>query len=222
MPRSLITMLTLTAIVGCEQPNAAIENAVEPSSSDGSPTITPAASGCSDPRGVASGTIVSVRDSVDLRSGPSPTAAKLVNEKATEVMGETQFQTADNTTKLLEVCRKGKWAEVEMIEPEWLAGRRGWVPVSSVRSIGEDSSGERKYVEADFYWEEDTRAHKAELTAAVNQVVRENQQCKTVDPGTLARSRNRGSVSDPVYFVTCNGPDGEVFNVWFKRDGSSA
>lgn len=162
---------------------------------------------------------VTVSRSVDLRASPSTSSERLVNERATEITGETHYQAVDNTTRLIETCRAGEWSQVQMVEPAWLAGRKGWIPAAELRSIEADTSGERQYVEADFYWDSETRRYRHQLTAAINRIVRENQRCVTIDPGTLSRSRNRGNSSNPVFFITCNSGS-DVFNVWFRLDGS--
>lgn len=81
----------------------------------------------------------------------------------------------------------------------------------------EGKQAKSDYVEAEFYWDDDTSAYKPQLVAAVNRIVRENDNCLTVDTGTLSKSVDRGTAANPVYFITCNGPDDLPFNVWFER-----
>lgn len=176
---------------------------------------------CAQAGGISKNEIVTVNQSVELRAQPSANSAKLVNEQATEIMGETHYQTVDHTTRLRETCREGNWSQVAMLEPEWLAGRAGWIPSGELRTIETDSAGKREYVEADFYWDDDTENYKQQLTAAVNRIVRENNRCETVDPGTMSRAGARGTPSDPVFFITCNSGS-NVFNVWFRLNGNEA
>ena len=34
-------------------------------------------------------------------------------------------------------------------------------------------------------------------------------------------SGSRGTAKDPVFFITCNGPDDQPFNVWFEPEDAS-
>ena len=129
--------------------------------------------------------------------------------------------------------RPFKWAH-----PKWKRGHYAAMAVIltviwfvMLISAGSESGGgdaeveaeaARNYVEGDFYWDEDTSAYKPQLVAAVNRIVRENDKCLSVDPGTLSKSVDRGTAANPVYFVTCNGPDDLPFNVWFERDDAAS
>lgn len=170
--------------------------------------------------GIATGDEVAVTKDVGLRSGPSLKSDRVINEKATSVLGYTEYQAVDNTERLKELCRQKAWSKVQVVEPSWLANVVGWVPVSALRSIERDSSGRRTYVEADFPWDRDTSRYKPQLVAAVNRIVRENERCPTIDPGTLMRSPNRGTDAKPVFFVTCAHPT-MPFNVWFEPSDAS-
>ena len=161
--------------------------------------------------GIATGETVAVKELTSLRLSPSAAADELVNENATRVLGERTPVTVSPSSTLKELCRQAEWSLVQIVE---LDHPPGWVPVSALRQIEKDATGSRVYVEADFFWDDDTTPFKSDLVQVVNRIVRENERCKSVDPGTLAKSGNRGTKSDPVFFVTCNGA--EPFNVWFK------
>jgi len=164
--------------------------------------------------GIVTNDEVSVTGSVDLRSKPSDKADKLINEKLSSALGSQEPQQIDNSERLREVCRQKDWSKVQVLEPDWLTHVNGWVPVKSLRAIQRDQSGKRTYVEADFTWDADTSPYKPKLVAAVNRIVRENDRCPTIDPGTLSKSGNRGTKAKPVFFVTCQGE--QPFNVWFE------
>lgn len=164
--------------------------------------------------GIVTNDEVSVSGSIDLRDKPSSSADKVINEKASSILGTTEYQQVDNSERLREVCRQKDWSKVQVLEPDWLTDVNGWVPVKSLRTIQRDSSGRRTYAEADFTWDKDTEAYKPKLVAAVNRIVRENNRCPTIDPGTLSKSGNRGTKGKPVFYVTCQG--GQPFNVWFE------
>ena len=165
--------------------------------------------------GIATGDEVAVKEETELRATPSTTGERIINEKASSVMEETQYHQLDQTERLKELCRQKEWSKIQVIEPDWLTHVVGWVPVAALRPIERDRSGERTYVESDFYWDEHTTPFKEPLIANVNKIVRENDRCESVDPGTLSRSGDRSRPGNPVFFITCNNDRGP-FNVWFE------
>ena len=78
----------------------------------------------------------------------------------------------------------------------------------------------RVFVEADFYWDDDTSAFKPQIIAVVNKISRENVNCPDPDPQSVAKS-DRSSPNAPVFFVTC-GSGMDVFNVWFSPDDAKS
>jgi hypothetical protein len=164
--------------------------------------------------GISTGDEVSIKGESPLYDAPD--GNRVVNEKATAALGKTHYQQVDNSERLKEVCRTQKWSKVQVLEPSWLTDVVGWVPVSALRSIELDAGGARRYVAADFTWDKDTESHKARLVAAVNRIARENANCASIDPGTLAKSPSRSKAGKPVFFITCNSPKGQPFNVWFE------
>lgn len=164
--------------------------------------------------GIVTNDEFSVNGSVDLRSKPSESSKKIVNEKASSILHTTEYQQVDYSERLKEVCRQKDWSKIQVLEPDWLTDVTGWVPVKALRAIQRDSTGKRTYVEADFSWDRDSDAFKPKLVAAVNRIVRENARCPTVDPGTLSKSGPRSKPGKPVFYVTCQGE--QPFNVWFE------
>lgn len=64
----------------------------------------------------------------ELRTGPSDTARKLINQKATSILGHTEYASIDDTTRVHEECTKGDWSWVRVVKPEWLGDTyRGWI-----------------------------------------------------------------------------------------------
>ena len=171
--------------------------------------------------GIATGDEVAVTGDIDLRAAPSGSAKRVINERATEILHETYYHSVDQTERLKELCRQKNWSKVQVVEPASLNYVMGWVPVSALRSIERDASGTRNYVESDFTWDAETASYKAALVANVNKIVRENERCESVDPGTLSRSGNKGTRGKPVFFITCN-TGADVFNVWFEPGDAAA
>lgn len=164
--------------------------------------------------GIVTNDEFSVTGSVDLRSKPSNSAVKIVNEKASSIIHTTEYQQVDYSERLKEVCRQKDWSKIQVLEPDWLTHVTGWVPVKALRAIQRDRSGTRTYVEADFSWDKDSEAFKPKLVAAVNRIVRENAHCPIVDPGTLSKSGARSRPGNPVFYVTCQSE--QPFNIWFE------
>jgi len=214
MKNDWIALSCLALMVpGCDQPS---EN-----SERGRGTDAPIFSGLSEAGakpcehgGIATGEEVSISGESPLYDGPN--GKRVVNEKATSVLGTTHYQQVDNSERLKELCRTQKWSKVQVLEPSWLTDVVGWVPVSALRAIERDAGGARRYVEADFTWEKDTSPHKARLVAAVNRIARENANCTSIDLGTLSKSPSRSKSGKPVFFITCNSPNDQPFNVWFE------
>lgn len=68
---------------------------------------------------------VAVSHETPLLSTWGETGERIVNQKATNVMGETQYQQVDQTERLRETCRQGQWSKVAVLEPEWLTEVEG-------------------------------------------------------------------------------------------------
>lgn len=165
--------------------------------------------------GITSNELAAVNAEFELRTGPSRSADRIKNEKASAAIGETMYQNIDNSTTVRRLCKGKNWSEVQIAEPSWLSSVRGWAPNSVLREIERDESGGRVYESRDFTWDADTRRYKSQIVAAVNKIVRENDRCKTIDPATVAKSSGRSQPGKPVFFVTCN-EGASAFNVWFE------
>ncbi len=177
-----------------------------------SPGLVPSACG---EGGLALMDEVTVSDSQELYAAPD--GERIINEKATAALGETHYQQVDYSQRLRRTCAQEGWTEIEVLTPEWLKGNRGWVRADAIRVIENDDSDKRIFVEADFYWDDDTSRFKPQIVAIVNRITRENEKCGEIDPSTVALSSSRSKPGKPVFFVTC-GTGASVFNVWFSPD----
>jgi hypothetical protein len=74
----------------------------------------------------------------------------------------------------------------------------------------------RTFTEKDFYFSKKEKPYKSVIVQGVNKVHREHPGCNVIDPGSASLSKEKGSKSNPVFFVTC-GEGTNVFNVWFSK-----
>ncbi|HEL3179386.1 MAG: hypothetical protein J0L89_08380 [Xanthomonadales bacterium] len=163
----------------------------------------------------ADGAVVNVlgKDGHDLRNAPD--GERIVNEKATRVLGSTQYQTIDNSTKVQIQCLDGDWARVQITDPEWLKEHSGWVLRSALAAPLKPGEV-REFTDADFDWDKHTQRDKTAIIKAVNRIHREDPRCKEhIYPSLVGRSadetKKRGK---PVYFVNC-GTGAQTVNVYF-------
>ncbi|MEN2436603.1 hypothetical protein AAH994_14395 [Weeksellaceae bacterium A-14] len=68
-----------------------------------------------------------------LREGPGTKYKKLINQKATEIIGETQFMEVDNSCTVSIEEEKDGWAKIRVVDPPHLtATHSGWIPLKSI------------------------------------------------------------------------------------------
>lgn len=75
----------------------------------------------------------------------------------------------------------------------------------------------RVFAEDEFYWDKYNRAYKDIIIKGVNKVFRDNSRCHSLDPQTATKSSNKGTKTDPVFYVTCETKEGDVFNAFFSK-----
>ena len=70
--------------------------------------------------------------------GPGLKYAKLVNEKATEMLDEIQYCVVDNSVRVVLLEEQQGWKKIRIVEPEWLRDTHvGWVPANIIVSLKE-------------------------------------------------------------------------------------
>lgn len=71
---------------------------------------------------------------VVVRSGPGENHDKIINKKATEALGETNYCEVDNSVKIIIEETKGEWTKIKVVEPDWLSEtHNGWIPTSNIQ-----------------------------------------------------------------------------------------
>jgi hypothetical protein len=83
---------------------------------------------------VTVGSTYDIVRSIDLRDGPGEKYPKKINQKASDVLRRVDYLSVapSTTVKVLDV--KGKWAEIQVTEPAFLADtHRGWIPLAAIK-----------------------------------------------------------------------------------------
>lgn len=154
---------------------------------------------------------------VYIQKSPGSGGERLINEKATAVLGTTKYLQIDNSTTVREECSEDGWSRVAVTDPDWLRDSHiGWVPSSALRGRVVDQAGKEVFTEADFLWDQTIEPYKEIIIAGVNKVHRENSRCTAIDASSAYISSSRGTPADPVFFVTC-GEGFNAFNVFFSK-----
>lgn len=74
-------------------------------------------------------------EDIPIRVAPGEKSEKLVNEKATNALGETQYCEVDYSTKVEVLETTDDWSKIKVVEPEWLYETHvGWIPSNYLMS----------------------------------------------------------------------------------------
>jgi hypothetical protein len=150
-------------------------------------------------------------DEVPMLVAPAATASSVINQRATSVMGTTQYRTLNSDYGLLGLCRVPGYVQVKIIEAdgnpvEW---ETGWIEERYLRKelTAEENAGLYWNVAADSSLSE---VEKESVKQAALRVLREDPNCQRIVDG--ARSTTRPGK----FYVTCKGSrPGGTYNVWF-------
>lgn len=148
-----------------------------------------------------------------VRQAPQKNAPRLLNEKATAVLGQKHYHQIDSSVQVRALCQHQGWTKIQIVEPSWLTHVVGWV---ESKSLDVPTSGPRTISAEDIYWDKGTAKHKVMIVSALNRIHREDPRCKQIDPGSVSRSQ-KSTPAKPLFFVTC-GSGIDVVNVFFSED----
>ena len=74
-----------------------------------------------------------IRDS-QLLNGPSATATKIINQKATKALGTTHFLSIDTSCTIKVLALQNGWAQIAVVEPDYLAAtHKGWISAAVIK-----------------------------------------------------------------------------------------
>lgn len=154
---------------------------------------------------------------IPLRTSPSESAPRVVNQSATEVFGRKEYANIDKSELLTETCTTSGWSHVQVKQPSHLNFIAGWVQSKNLRGRLTDEQGIEIFTQADFEWTKRTKPYASIIVAGVNKVLRENPRCKQVNTGSVDISSTKGSRENPVFYVTCDDSNGDPFNIFFSK-----
>jgi hypothetical protein len=148
---------------------------------------------------------------INFRTGPGTNYGSVVNQRATEVLGRTEYRTLSPDVVLEGRCETEEWLEAHIAEVAGSAvdWETGWVHKEFVTA---NASAE---VQAGLLWDIDgaldfTDEEKALLKRGALKVLKDERNCKNIFEGNWRDSRKSA------FFVTCNAKNGgPPFNVWF-------
>jgi hypothetical protein len=67
-------------------------------------------------------------EEIVIRKGPGEKFDKIINQKATEIMHNTQYATVDYSCKVREDESKDGWSKIVVVVPDWLSiSHKGWI-----------------------------------------------------------------------------------------------
>lgn len=69
----------------------------------------------------------------ELYESRSLSGQKVINEKATKILGTVNYKTVDASTRVVEECTVGGSSFVRVIDPEWLKDNKGWISESVLK-----------------------------------------------------------------------------------------
>jgi len=154
------------------------------------------------------------REETPFYVAPDKNSDKVINSRASEVLGRTEYRTLWPEMVLQGLCETPQWLQAKIVEADGqpVDWETGWVELSLVKAnaSSEYNSGLIWNVdgETDFSAEERKLIKEGAL-----KVLRDEPNCLKITTGYWSESR-KGQV-----YVTCTPKnDAEPFNVWFSLD----
>lgn len=161
-----------------------------------------------------SGTFYVKGSDINFRTGPGPNHSPVINRKATDVLGKTQYRTLWPSMVLEGRCETADWLQARIVKADGSAvnWETGWVHKKFVTANA--SSDMKAGLLWDIEGETDfTDAEKQVVKRGALKVLKDEANCAEITTGYRSGSR-KGA-----YYVTCNAKNGgPPFNVWFTPD----
>ena len=155
---------------------------------------------------------------INFRTRPGIDHARVINRKATDVLGSTQYRTLWPSMVLEGLCETTEWLKAHIVKADGspVNWETGWVHKRFVTGEASDD------MKAGLLWDIDgeaefSDAEKQVLRRGALQVLKDEANCAEITTGYRSGSRQGA------YYVTCNAKNGgPPFNVWFTPDEVSA
>ena len=140
--------------------------------------------------------------------------ALVINRKATDVLGKTQYRTIWSSMALEGRCETAEWLQARIVKADGNAvnWETGWIRKQFVTGEASDD------MKAGLLWDIDdesgfTDAEKQVVKRGALKVLKDEANCVEIITGYRSGSR-KGA-----YYVSCNAKNGGLpFNVWFTPD----
>jgi hypothetical protein len=154
-------------------------------------------------------------EDVNFRTGAGSQYSNVINQRASSILGHTEYRTLNPAYTLEGLCQTEEWlqariAEVDGSPVDW--GETGWIHKKFMTG---EMSPERQ---AGLIWNIDgetsfSASEKAMLKSASLKILQDEPNCEEIIIGDRSPSR-KGQ-----YFVTCHSRRGQQpFNIWFSPE----
>ena len=148
---------------------------------------------------------------INFRAGPGTNHKRVINQKATQVLGKTQYRTLWPSMVLEGRCETEEWLQAKIVEVDGgpVNWETGWAHKMFVAGTASTD------IQAGLVWdierEKDFTVEEKELLRrGALKVLSDEPNCAKIIDGYRSGSR-KGA-----YYVTCvSKKDGGAFNVWF-------
>lgn len=151
----------------------------------------------------------------ELRVGPSARAARIINKRATEVLGETHYISVNSNSRVQVQCEQGDWVRIQILAPDMFAHVAGWVR-RKILAVPRLAGEPRVFTADDIYWDKGTAPYKKAILKEINRLSKEVPPCTTdLNTGTVTKSSSKSEPGYPVFFVTC-GSGLTIVNMFFR------
>lgn len=150
-------------------------------------------------------------DDIPFYVNPSKDAARVINDRATEIMKRTQYRTLERAVVLQGMCETPEWIQGKIVEADGhgVDWESGWV---ERRFVNAQKDADQ---EAGLLWNPDTEKdmtadERAVVKLGALEVLKKRPDCGSVVLGSRSQLAKPGT-----YFVMCSPRSGLAFNVWF-------
>lgn len=124
---------------------------------------------------------------------------------------------------ILKTSDKRKWLkELQDFDPDAYTVEMAKAAAATQEKVSAaPTTSSQTFTKDDLVWDQSTRPYQQVVLKGVNKLHRENHRCQDMDLGTVTRSTQKGSTTNPVFFVVC-GKGNKAFNAYFSQSDVEA